>query len=209
MHDILNVNQFDHKLLTNYLCDAYQILAESYNDLLKEKVYYVGDYNENKFRDDLVRIAESKPKNCPYRWHTESRNLERNSRIDIAIIYSLEVPTNDYDLTIECKVLSNNTKNDDYINRNGIISFANEKYSKYLPLAGMMGFITEGKITEIVKDINLRLKNNTHITTLCDLQTYELYKESKNVYLSIHKKSPSKNEIKIYHLFLLFEDIIG
>ncbi|WP_431211034.1 hypothetical protein ACQ86N_34600 [Puia sp. P3] len=149
-----------------YLQEAMNMLATGFSRVSAE-IKYNDDYNENSLRDDLVRHIPAKREGIVLTFDTESRNLDKdNVRIDITII-TLEVlsqPSNDFDkrITIECKIIGV----DQYINRNGIISYVEGKYASQLSVAGMIGFIFKGSPESVKEAINEKLKNHSSIKTI-------------------------------------------
>lgn len=184
-----------------YLQEAMSMLSIGFKKLSSE-IKYDGDYNENKLRDDLVKNIPSKREGIVMTFDTESRNLDKdNVRIDITII-TLEVltqPMDDFEkrITIECKIIGV----DQYINRNGIISYVEGKYASQLSVAGMIGFIFKGSPDSIKDEINEKLRKHKLIKTLAFLDHNPLDSRLPGSYKSTHERN-MLTSIDLYHLLL-------
>ncbi len=196
-----NANNFQFYKGTHlkYLLDAYNLLILSYYDLLSEG-YDVNHCNENKIRDDIVKIAEKLPTILKYDWITESRDLDKVNRIDIDLINPLSLGEKEKRLKIECKIVGENS----YINRNGINSFAEGKYSSKMFLAGMIGFIKDGKIENKIENIKNKINNHKTIKTTKNLTPYKIDEKFKHSYFSQHRRIKPLFKIDLYHLFFDF-----
>lgn len=185
-----------------YLQEAMNMLSMGFKRLSSE-IKYNDDYNENKLRDDLLRFLPSKREGMVLTFDTESRNLDKdNVRIDITII-TLEVlsqPFDDFEkrITVECKIIGV----DQYINRNGIISYVDGKYASQLPVAGMIGFIFKGSPESVKCKINKKLKKHSSIKTIAFLEHHELANKFPNSYKSTHERTNKLAPIDIFHLLL-------
>lgn len=195
----------------DFLREAYVLLIVSYKELLFIK-YDAKDKNENQIRDDLVKIAEQKEATLQFDWDTESRNLQKENRIDITLITPLSLGKGfERRLGIECKVIKDGSEYIDTANShynisnptNGIMSFISGKYCQKLPIAGMIGFVKEGNIDNKISRIIQRLQKHTDIITKKNLIFFEIKNDFFNSYESEHER-PSTINIKIYHLFFDF-----
>lgn len=190
-----------------YLQEAMNMLSVGFKKLSSE-IKYDDDYNENKLRDDLVKNIPSKREGVVMTFDTESRNLDKdNVRIDITII-TLEVlsqPLDDFEkrITIECKIIGV----DQYINRNGIISYVEGKYASQLTVAGMIGFIFKGSPDSVKDEINEKLKKHTVIKTIAFLDYNELDSKFPGSYKSTHERN-KLTPIDIYHLLLDYSALV-
>ena len=191
-----------------YLQEAMSMLSSAYEKVVSN-LKYDTDYNENKLRDDLVKFLPAKRKGFAMTLDTESRNLDKeNVRIDITII-TLEVLTlaeDDFEkrITVECKIIGV----DQYINRNGIISFVEGKYASQLPVAGMIGFVLKDTPENIKDQINAKLKTHISIKTTNYLQYELLENKFKNSYKSTHSRIHSLPTIDIHHLLLDYSTLV-
>ncbi len=210
-------SQFLHRGDTHldFLKEAYILLILAYEDLKAEN-YDVNSKNENRIRDDLVVIAEKKETNLNFEWDTESRNLKKANRIDISLITPLGLGAGiEKRIGIECKIIS--ASGTEYIDNkashsrknnptNGIMSFVSGKYASQMPLAGMIGFIKNGIISDKIEKIKELLNNHSDITTDQNLESYE-FKEGFNAsYESKHQRE-NNDPIVLYHLFFSFTAI--
>ncbi len=194
----------------DYIKIAYKFLIEAYQELINNN-YIADKKNENKIRDDLVRIAKSK-KNItfPILWITEFQDIKSNNRIDIGLATPQSLIDDSIVIKIECKIVGE----DKYIDTkksferknptNGIMSFITGKYSPDMPLAGMIGFIKDGEIQNKIRTIRQRLKNHNNIMTLQNLSKYLIKKEFEYSYHSKHERMNDLKNISIYHLFFDF-----
>lgn len=191
-----------------HIHEAMSMLTIGYQSLLP-KLKYKQDYNENRFRDDLIKNLPAKKEGVYITFDTESRDVDReNVRIDITII-TLEVLTQSQDdfskrITIECKIIGI----DQYINRNGIVSFVEGKYASQLPVAGMIGFVLSGTCDAAISGINKKLKSHSKIKTVKLLEKYELETKFDHSYKSTHNRDRGLNNIDIYHLMLNYSNIV-
>lgn len=191
-----------------HIHEAMSMLAVGYQNLLP-KLKYSTDYNENKFRDDLVKNLPAKKDGVYITFDTESRDIDHdNVRIDITII-TLEVLSQSQDdfskrITIECKIVGV----DQYINRNGIVSFVEGKYAAQLPVAGMIGFLLSGNCKLAIADINKKLKSHSKIKTVQFLEKHDLDTKFDHSFKSIHNREKGLGNIDIYHLMLDYSTIV-
>lgn len=195
-----------------YLKDAFKVLNEAYKKIYVEKS--VTPYSppadkkkwdlENILTGDLVRIAERIPTQLPYEWDSESINPRKKNRIDITIIYTLGIGF-EKRLGIECKRLDSGNELCSNYYEKGIKRFVTGYYSEQMPIAGMLGFIQEGDVTQIVSNINRHLPA---LTTLRPLHSVSMVEQVRLTYLSRHRRDKNLGEIKIYHLMLDYINII-
>ncbi len=192
----------------DYIKIAYVFLIEAYEDLIRNN--YIAN-NENRIRDDLVKIAKLK-KNTkfPFRWITEFPDIKRNNRIDIDLATPQSLLDDSSAIKIECKVVGVNEYIDSKktfkrINSptNGIMSFISGKYSPKMPLAGMIGFVKEGDISVKIDRIKKKLQEHQDIVTIQNLTHFTICSNFKYSYHSKHKRSNLK-DISIYHLLFDF-----
>lgn len=183
----------------DFLKDSYSLLIKSYNSLCSDG-YDAGGKNENKIRNDLIKIAEKLPSSLKYEWIPESVDLDKSNRIDIDLITPLSFGVKEKRLKIECKIVGE----DEYINRNGISSFVSGKYADKMPLAGMIGLIKKGDIVNKIDNIKLKINTHKTIKTIQNLVFYQMNKKFKYSYLSKHKRINKLPKIDLYHLFFNF-----
>ncbi len=191
----------------DYIRTAYTFLIEAYQQQI-ENNYNSEEKNENSIRDDLVKIAQTKkdPK-LPLIWGTETRDIVNSNRIDIHLITPYCFDDANTGIKIECKIIGE----DKYIDSknsferenptNGIMSFISGKYARYMPLAGMIGFVIDGNIKTKIDKIRQRLTKHKDIETIKNLIEYSIKENFKYSYHSIHKRYSNLKEIDIYHLF--------
>jgi len=108
----------------------------------------------------------------------------------------------------ECKRLYGGlTKNKEYVN-NGLSRFIDGKYSKNMPLAGMIGFVQGfkrgGNMNSLVVDIKSILSDDKTIKTTKNLTPYKIDNKFKHSYFSQHKRKNKLPKIDLYHLFFDF-----
>lgn len=75
-----------------------------------------------------------------------------------------------------------------------------------MPLAGMIGFIQDGEIVDIVSDINDKIEeeNNSLIGQLINA---DIIDDCDYLYSSENMREPSNEEIKIFHVMMDFKSI--
>lgn len=198
----------------------------------KENKYMIsrdGSKLENLIRDDILREAQrlhaeefsKNPNNelLRFKFANERRDItneEDIKRIDISITYSL-IPL-EPDIIIECKRLRKNEKNLEYL-KNGIQRFISGRYGgeEDLRIAGMIGFIEQGEITSIVKDINKKIAPTDPILFLSsfsmfddeELSFFSLSKEiNESLFKSSHNREKDIATIDLFHMMLCFENVI-
>lgn len=208
----MNASIFIKKTGTHlhYIREAYKFLIESYLELI-DNGYDSKLRDENKIRNDLVRIAEKKNSVLVFQWITERPDLNNNSRIDILLVTPLSLGDSSKNINIECKIVGE----DKYIDTpssfskkssptNGIMSFLSGKYSEKMLLAGMIGFIKDGDIVDKISKIEKRIEKY-HNSNTCEILTkYEIVSNFDYSYFSKHIKLDNSSEITIYHLFFNF-----
>jgi hypothetical protein len=195
-----------------YLEDAFRILNEAHrviadkrrNNPYSRSAAKKNWHLENILTEDLLEIAVNTTPRFDYQWDTESKDPVKKNRIDITIIYSLKLGF-ERRLGIECKRL----KDDSHLCReyyeNGIQRFVTGYYSEQMPLAGMVGFIQEGDISQIIDRINRFLDNQM---TIQGLKIFTMLKNSGHTYLSIHYRYRNLGEIHLYHMMLGYGEMI-
>ena len=131
--------------------------------------------------------------------------------------------TNHY-YAFEAKRLDKNKRKQKYYIDGGIQRFTKRVYypETDVTVAGMIAFVEIEKenarvdLEEIKDALNLLIKNNNLIATTQTLSKYNLIDEShsflkdfKYIYLSKHTREDDKAELKIYHLFLDYYNILN
>jgi len=128
---------------------------------------------------------------------TKRKQYGKAAKPDLIVLWDMNPNNKKYAFFYECKRLSCNHKNDEYIN-NGINRYKTGFYAKNMPFAAMIGYIEKGNVEGIVNDINQKLStkypNDNNI-----VHTNSFY------WKSIHHKKDNKN-IRLYHIFLDFRD---
>ncbi|NIW79442.1 MAG: hypothetical protein GWN16_08305, partial [Calditrichae bacterium] len=172
--------------------------------VLERKIYKkkeIGKVLEDTITKDLVFFAE-KFKHS-YNFDIASVHPTKGNKIDILLSYALGLGF-ERRIGIECKVLEDNLRNDYYVN-GGIKRFITGYYSEEMPLAGMIGYVAKGVISEILEDINRRVDKKTAYQILIKEKILE---EVYHTYLSIHHRKKDLGNISLYHMFLDFNKII-
>ena len=83
-----SVFQYSDGFHFTFLSEAFRILIDSYSEMLIKNNYIGISYDENKLRDDLIKIAETKRKKVMFEWDTESRNLIKSNRREFGLKHS-------------------------------------------------------------------------------------------------------------------------
>lgn len=203
----INIDEcWGYDYLYPILQDAFRVLFNSYLIVIpkRQKNKYIkkkGTPLENNFTDDLVRNTSEIPKNFCYRIQKQQEDFETNSKIDIAILYSLKFGDNSNDLKIECKRLDNLK----YLVDDGIMSFKTNKYAQKLPLAGMLTYNTFGVISENIKLLNKKIEEK--ISSSDVLSRFKIIEDYQYAYISNHQRLSNSN-IKIYTMVFDFKGVI-
>jgi hypothetical protein len=192
--------------LYSILQDAFRVLFNSYLIVIskRQKNKYIkkkGTPLENNITDDLIRNTSEISKLFYYRIQKQQEDFETNSKIDIAILYSLKFGDNSNDLKIECKRLDNLK----YLVDDGIMSFKTNKYAKKLPLAGMLTYNTSGVISENIKLLNKKIEEK--ISSSDVLSRFKIIENHQYTYTSSHQRFSNAN-IVIYTMVFDFKDVI-
>lgn len=128
---------------------------------------------------------------------TKRKQHGRAAKPDITVHWSMNPNYKKYAFFYECKRLSCNNKNNEYI-KNGINRYKTGFYAKDMPFAAMIGYIEKGNVDGIVNDMNKKLStkypNDNNI-----IHTDSFYWKSS------HYRKDNKN-IHLYHVFLDFRD---
>ena len=199
-----------YDILLPILKDAYFVLFYSYQRVYAERVKHPYTrpinakkwYLEDLITDDLIKDEESLPKLFDYRLVNQQKDATKNTRIDIAIQWSL-IFGHSYDIKIECKLL--NKKNIDYIIESGLKKFKNNLYGERLPLAGMLVYNTTGEIVKNLFDLNnkieSKLSNSERFNQIDVLSDYDY------TYISKHTRLSNTN-IDLYTMIIDFKNVI-
>ncbi|MCK4765494.1 MAG: hypothetical protein KAW12_25050 [Candidatus Aminicenantes bacterium] len=198
--------------LSLYLGDAFRVLYEAYRIILVEKrkspytkpVSKKNWHLENILTEDLIETAVDIPRRLDYQWDTESKDPKKKNRIDITIIYSLRLGF-EKRLGIECKRLKDDAQLCREYYENGIKRFVTGYYSEKMPMAGMIGFIQEGGIKEIIRRIDTYLDKQT---TTQSLTIKKIIENIEYTYFSSHNRDVDSGSIALYHMMLDYREII-
>ena len=90
----------------------------------------------------------------------------------------------------------------------GILRFIDEEYAAGLDDAGMLGYVLDGDVTNIVDDINVSMchpRRTRPLPAADHLAPVSAVGTFKNVYQSSHKRVSSQMPIRLHHLFLTFD----
>ena len=138
-----------------------------------------------------------------------SKDYKTDGFVDIHISNPMKIiGEEDLFYAFECKRLDGySSKNKEYVN-NGLSRFIDGKYSKKMPLAGMIGFVQGFKknsnMNSLVVDIKDILNKQKTIKTTKNLTLYKIDNEFKHSYFSQHKRKKPLPKIDLYHLFFDF-----
>lgn len=139
-----------------------------------------------------------------------------------------QVPSlgDNYYYAFEAKRLDKNLTKQRYYLNGGIQRFTKRIYypETNIVVAGMLGFVEidftktkDGRVTldKIKNSLNILIDEHKDIVTTQPLMDYGIFDEKhsfindfKNLYLSKHTRDEDSAEIKIYHLFLDYYDIL-
>lgn len=190
--------------------DAFIVLYKSYSDIciLKEKTPYRKPPNvknwflEDAITDDLIKEEFQFEKKFDYSFVPQYKDIENQSRIDIAVRWRVTFGQY-FNLEIECKQLK--TINLDYILAGGITKFKTGKYSKYLPLGGMLLYNIENTITNNIESLNTLIERK--ISSDEKLKEYSIIIDYQYTYKSVHKRVNNYN-LDLYSCVLDFSELI-
>lgn len=192
------------------LQDAYRVLYISFQNLFSEKQKnpYTRPANVKKWHledlitDDLIRDEDNLPKSYDYRIVNQQKDANKNTRIDIAVQWSLRFGYA-YDIKIECKLLNKDNLN--YYVDGGLSKFRTNKYSEKLALAGMIAYNTSGHVSENIQSLNAKIEKKYSKKEL--LSQFDIIDANQYSYKSTHSRIFNSN-IDIYTMVLDYKDII-
>ena len=90
----------------------------------------------------------------------------------------------------------------------GILRFIDEEYAAELDDAGMLGYVLDGDVTNIVDDINASMchpRRTRPLLAADHLAPASAVGTFSDVYQSSHKRVSSQRPIRLHHLFLTFD----
>ena len=195
-----------------------QLLVFSCEKMILEKKIKLNSSQEDNLRNLFVieYLRKNKDKfgimdlyfNCGGESVDKDNNYKTLGRVDINISVPNTLCSEDKIFIFECKRLDGySSKNKEYVN-NGLFRFIEGKYSKKMPLAGMIGFVQGFKknsnMNSLVVGINDILNKHKTIKTTKNLTLYKIDKKFKYSYSSQHKRNKSLPKIDLYHLFFDF-----
>ena len=205
-----NIEPWKYDYLYLLLQDAFRVLHISYQQLYVKKLNnpYTKPLAKKKWfledliTDDLIRDEEKLPKAFEYRIVNQQKDATKNTRIDIAVQWSLRYG-HAYDVKIECKLLKRENLN--YLIDGGLQKFKTNKYAEKFPLAGMLTYNTFGAISENIKLLNEKIKEKISFSDV--LNRFKIIKDYQYTYISSHQRLFNSN-IKIYTMVFDFKDVI-
>jgi hypothetical protein len=191
--------------------DAYHALLFSYNLLYieKKKKHYVRPKNakswhlEDIITDDLIKDEERLPKSYDYRIVNQQKDATKNTRIDIAVQWSMRFG-HSYDIKVECKLL--NKRNFGYIINGGLQKFKSNLYADKLSFAGMLFYNSKDSLDENYALLNERIEAVLSVEE--KLNKYEFLENYNYTYKSTHPRASNSN-IDLYTMILNFYDVIS
>lgn len=185
-----------------------------YREILSKETYDEENYDEDILRNDLKKYMEINQKKLLRKvcFRSESATVDEKTkktkgRIDISAIYRLGLPS-EHDITFECKRLSKNKKNRDYINE-GLMDFVNGKYAEKMPLGGMVGFVEKGNISTICADLRKKIHKKSPTKLKGEFTSTKIQDDFEHSYKSEHKRNNKIGNITIYHLLFDYTGIIN
>lgn len=91
--------------------------------------------------------------------------------------------------------------------KEGMFRFLDGEYSSALGDAGMLGYVLDGDIASIVRDINQSMKSlrrHRRLSVSDHLQSFIPVGSFSNIFYSSHQRMEPLSPIKLYHLFFSF-----
>lgn len=206
-------SNFEFSLLeANYLTEFHSVLkllTFSYEKMISEKQdICLKTSGEDPIRNLLINKYLKKYKNN-FNLSTlifksggeeiSSTGYKTVGRLDINIENAKNLFSEESYYTIECKRLDGSTSLNKAYVQEGINRFISGKYSKTMPLAGMIGFVQKPQ------SFSLLISNITrHIKEPSTFLPYKIDPNFEQSYQSTHIRENSLPNIKIYHLFFDF-----
>ena len=126
---------------------------------------------------------------------------------NVGLLNSMKSDENIY-FSVECKRLDKSSNKIKRYVEQGIFRYIEGKYSRFMPIALMVGFIEMGDINSIVTDINQKLLALKKIETIIELRRYFMKDNFEGSYISKHNRKRNLGEIELYHLLFDYSDII-
>ncbi|MDX9743303.1 MAG: hypothetical protein RBT59_05755 [Arcobacteraceae bacterium] len=128
---------------------------------------------------------------------TKRKQYGKAAKPDFIILWNTNPNYRKYAFFFECKRLSCNHKNQEYIN-NGINRYKKSFYAKEMPFAAMIGYIEQGNVEQIITDINEKLSTKFP-------NDNKIVHNNLFYWKSSHSRKDNDN-ITLYHIFLDFRD---
>ncbi len=118
-------------------------------------------------------------------------------------------PSEQVFFNFECKRLNNNLLNNLYVEE-GIYRYLKRNYRNHFPFIGLIAFVENGNIIDIINDINnkLSLDRYSSIKNISYLNFHKLVKNFDNSYISRHKNTLGIN-FNYYHIFFDFQNVLN
>lgn len=207
---------YDRDLFRDELKLVSELFIRCYDKIMSNYVMN-GPQLEDFYRNLLISFAQESKDDMGlfYMYFTSEtsvcdESLRTVGRIDIHII-NLKCARQGEEkvyLSYECKRLRKNYLNDKYINEGIKRYVCEEKYSRNLPFAGMIGFIEVGEPNKIIKDLNRRLMAHPNHSMRKQLEQRLICEEFDHSYHSEHIREKSSQSIELYHLLFNLNPII-
>ena len=193
----------------------FYLLQDSYNKIIKQESFQ-GDEMETFIRNILVKkyLRKNKGKfEIGYLgFEIESGEIdgefETKGFIDIKVLNpgKKDLLNEDEYYALECKRLDGYSKKNRLYIQEGIYRFIIEKYARDMPLAGMIGFIQNGEIVDIVLDINNKIDEENDFL-IGKLLKEDIIDGCDYLYSSDNTREYSNEKIKIYHIMMDFKNV--
>ena len=203
--------------IEDVFCEALNDICEAYIKLDPSFYVYSGNEKlETLITRTLIQNVRITKKSFHYSISRENIIDELNTidgkepRIDITVVGNHFYQNNE--IHIECKVLKDSTINN-YINRNGVQSFLDNKYGNKQNFSGMIGYnISKFNTVDIINKLNNYLLSNHRETTIkeieldCFCNNNGKVKPKHDYYMSTHLRSDNTN-INLIHLFFDYNSL--
>lgn len=180
---------------------------ETLSAILAEK--YIERVANNRLLQLLVHVEV--PIRRPDMMEGSSPTPIRKARkIDIQMYGSWEKEYRKRYFAWECKKICDRATNSNLITEyvsEGIFRFCDGEYSSEVDNAGMIGYVIEGEIPDIVQGINESMTSPRRARQLPHEEKLTLGDSVRNmedVYVSSHIRNPNKPHIRLHHLFMTF-----
>lgn len=204
---------YTENIYFNEFLNVLKLMNDSYNRIIKQE-----SFENNAFETFLRNVLVKKYLRINKEiygigylgFEVESGEINKNNKtigfIDIKItnLGKKDLLDEEEYYAFECKRLDGYSKKNILYIREGIYRFIAGKYSSRMSLAGMIGFIQKGKITDIVSDINTKIEKEEDSSQIGELIKSDIISGCKFIYSSENIRKKSNSKIRLFHVMMDF-----